>query len=583
MEQHRVERRLAAILAADVSGYSRLMGRAEAATARAMLAHREAIVPIVAGHGGRIVKTTGDGVLLEFASVVAAVECAIAVQNLMAERNASLDDEERMLFRIGINLGDILVEGDDILGDGVNIAARLESIAEPGGICLSRAAYEQCRKKVAARFIDLGEQRLKNIAEPVAVYAISFETAGAEATHALLRERTLAKSSVGRLSLLLVPFISLSGDPDHERFAAGITEVLTTDLSRELGRTAVWRPTAPLDLPRISRELGPRYVLKGAVQQRGGRIRVSVQLIDAATNEHLWTERFDKDYGDLFETQDEISGLISRALAQRIGEAELRRERREGQQSMTSHEYLTRGWSHFYRGASRENFSAARQSFAEATLHYGDTASVLAAAALINALLVLFGWSVSFAEDLKQAADLADRALAIDPKNITVLQATAFVLCAQGRATEAVPVFERTLEETPNNAGSYSNVAFALLHAGKEQGAIDLLRKAIRLSPHDPFIDLFHLNLGLANLHLGHINEAIEQLQRSVNWNPRLDFAYLMLASACALGDRMSEARAATAKALALSQDWTVTKLKAASPSWLAAIDQGLRKAGLPR
>jgi adenylate cyclase len=206
----------------------------------------------------------------------------------------------------------------------------------------------------------------------------------------------------------------------------------------------------------------------------------------------------------------------------------------------------------------------------------------LGAAALMNTFLVLFAWSESSAEHLQQAADLADRAVAIDPKNITVLQATAFVLCAQGRATEAVPILERTLEETPNNAGSYSNMAFALLHAGKEQRAIDLLRKAIRLSPQDPFIDLFYLNLGLANLRLGHINEAIEWLQRSVNRNPSLDFAYLMLASAYALCDRMGEARAATAKALALANDWTVTKLKAASPSWLSAVDQGLRKAGLP-
>ena len=315
MEQEqpvRVGRRLAAIVAADVAGYSRLMGLDEVGTARTLREHRKVTDALVAKHGGRLVKTTGDGVLLEFPSVVDAVECAVAVQAVMAQRNEGIPQDRRMLFRIGINLGDILIEGDDILGDGVNIAARLEGIAEPGGICISSSAYEQVRGKVAVEFTDLGEQTLKNIARPIRAYAVGL-SANAHQTAPL-------PSSAPRLSIVVLPFANIGGDPEQEYFVDGVTESLTTDLSRISGAFVIARNTAftfkgkAVDVKKLGRELNVRYVLEGSVQRGGNRLRVNVQLIDAETGNHLWAERFDKPVADLFDMQDEIVSRLANAL-----------------------------------------------------------------------------------------------------------------------------------------------------------------------------------------------------------------------------------------------------------------------------
>ena len=281
-------RRLAAILAVDVVGYSRLMGEDEAGTARAVREHREAARPIVAGFGGRIVKTTGDGLLLEFPSVVAAVECAIAIQKLMVERNAETREAKRIVYRIGVNLGDVLIEGDDILGDGVNIAARLEALCEPGGVMISGAAYEHIRGRIDAAFVDLGEQALKNIAQPVRVYELAIGASnGAPAQTKPTPAPAPEKSAPQRLSIVVLPFANIGDDPSHEHFVDGVTESLTTDLSRIRGSFVIGRNTAftykgkAVDLKQIGRELNVRYVLEGSVQRGGNRMRVNVQLIDA--------------------------------------------------------------------------------------------------------------------------------------------------------------------------------------------------------------------------------------------------------------------------------------------------------------
>jgi TolB-like protein len=315
MEQQqpgRVGRRLAAIVAADVAGYSRLMGLDEVDTASTLREHRKVTDALVAKHGGRIVKTTGDGVLLEFPSVVDAVECAVAVQAVMAERNQGVPEDRRMLFRIGINLGDILIEGEDILGDGVNVAARLEGIAQPGGICLSSSAYDQVRGKVPVEFSDIGEQSLKNIARPIRVYTVRLNANADRVTSPL--------SSVPRLSIVVLPFANIGGDPEQEYFVDGVTESLTTDLSRISGAFVIARNTAftfkgkPVDVKKLGRELNVRYVLEGSVQRSGNRLRVNVQLIDAETGNHLWAERFDKPVTDLFDMQDEIVSRLANTL-----------------------------------------------------------------------------------------------------------------------------------------------------------------------------------------------------------------------------------------------------------------------------
>jgi len=319
----RIGRRLAAIVAADVAGFSRLMGLDEVGTARTLREHRVVVDALVAKHGGRLVKTTGDGVLLEFPSVVDAVECAVAVQAVMAQRNEGVPVDRRMLFRIGINLGDILIEGDDILGDGVNVAARLEGIAEPGGICISSSAYEQVRGKVPVDFIDLGEQTLKNIARSVRAYAIG--------QSAKAHQNSPLAHSAPHLSIVVLPFANLGGDPEQEYFVDGVTESLTTDLSRISGAFVIARNTAftfkgkPVDAKKLGRELNVRYVLEGSVQRGGNRLRVNVQLIDAETGNHLWAERFDKPVADLFDMQDEIVSRLANALNAELIAAEARR------------------------------------------------------------------------------------------------------------------------------------------------------------------------------------------------------------------------------------------------------------------
>ena len=320
-------RRLAAILVADVVGYSRLMGEDEAGTARAVSEHRAAARPIVAGFGGRIVKTTGDGLLLEFPSVVAAVECAIALQKVMVERNAETPEPKRILYRIGVNLGDVLIDGDDIVGDGVNIAARLEGICEPGGILVSGAAFEHVRGRIEVHFDDLGEKDLKNIARPVRVYALR----PASATPKVPQPATQGPP---RLSIVVLPFANMSGEPEQEYFVDGVTESLTTDLSRIHGSFVIGRNTAftykgkHADLKQIGRDLNVRYVLEGSIQRGGNRMRVNVQLLDAESGHHLWAERFDKPLADLFDMQDEIVARLANALSVPLVAAEARRAER---------------------------------------------------------------------------------------------------------------------------------------------------------------------------------------------------------------------------------------------------------------
>src|SRR5216684_4043116 len=383
----RVGRRLAAIVAADVAGYSRLMGLDEVGTARTLREHRAVTDALVVKHGGRLVKSTGDGVLLEFPSVVDAVECAVAVQAVMAQRNEGIPQDRRMLFRIGINLGDILIEGDDILGDGVNVAARLEGIAEPGGICISSSAYEQVRGKVAVDFTDLGEQKLKNIDRPIRAYAIGL-SANAHQTAPL-------PPPAPRLSIVVLPFANIGGDPEQEYFVDGVTESLTTDLSRISGALVIARNTAftfkgkPVDVRKLGRELNVRYVLEGSVQRGGNRLRVNVQLIDVETGNHLWAERFDTPITDLFDMQDEIVSRLANTLDAELIEAEARRAERSLHPDAI--ELVFQGRSCWNKGMTAEHMAQARGFFERAlTLDPGNIEALVGTAAVDAASAAFF-------------------------------------------------------------------------------------------------------------------------------------------------------------------------------------------------
>jgi TolB-like protein/class 3 adenylate cyclase len=358
-------RRLTAIMAIDVVGYSRLMGADEAGTARAVREHREAALPSVAGRGGRIVKIMGDGLLLEFPSVVDAVECAIAIQKLMAGRNADIPESRRIIYRVGVHLGDVLIEGDDILGEGVNIAARLEGICEPGGVLISSSAHEHVVGRIEAEFVDLGEKALKNIARLVRVFALG--TGAAASTKSAPPK---AAAGAPRLSLLVLPLTNIGGDPEQDYFVDGVTESLTTDLSRIRGSFVIGRNTAftykgkAVDLKQVGRELNVRYALEGSVQRGGQRMRVNVQLIDTESGSHLWAERFDKPVADLFDMQDEIVARLANTLEAQLSAAEARRS--ECVQNPDAIDLYFQGMAWMNKGATPDNFSLARALFERA-------------------------------------------------------------------------------------------------------------------------------------------------------------------------------------------------------------------------
>jgi TolB-like protein/class 3 adenylate cyclase len=355
-------RKLAAIMAIDVVGYSRLMGEDEAGTVRAVREHRDAARPLVAGRGGHIVKTMGDGLLLDFPSVVDAVECAVAIQKLMVERNAETADSKRIVYRIGVHLGDVLIEGDDILGEGVNIAARLEGICDPGDVLISGSAHEHVRGRIEAGFVDLGERDLKNIARPVRVFAL-----GAGAAAPMPVPPSKAAPGAARLSLLVLPFANIGGELEQDYFVDGVTESLTTDLSRIRGSFVIGRNTAftykgkAVDLKQIGRELNVRYVLEGSVQRGGNRMRVNVQLIDAETGSHLWAERFDKPLADLFDMQDEIVARLAGALNAQLVAAEARRA--EQTPTPDSMDLYFQGLAWYNKGRTPDHVAQARSFF----------------------------------------------------------------------------------------------------------------------------------------------------------------------------------------------------------------------------
>jgi TolB-like protein len=582
---NRVERRLAAILAADVAGYSRLMGADEVGTARTLREHRAVTDALVSNHGGRIVKTTGDGVLLEFPSVVDAVECAVAVQAVLAERNQGFPEDRRMLYRIGINLGDILIEGDDILGDGVNVAARLEGIAEPGGICVSSSAYEQVRGKVSVDFTDLGEQTLKNIARPIRTYAVGL-SANAHQTAPL-------PPSAPRLSIVVLPFANIGGDPEQEYFVDGVTESLTTDLSRINGAFVIARNTAftfkgkAVDVKRLGRELNVRYVLEGSVQRGGNRLRVSVQLIDAETGNHLWAERFDKPIADLFDVQDEIVSRLANTLKTQIVTAEARRAETTMHPDTMDLYFL--GRASVNKGDNLENLERAR-GFFERALSL-DPANV---EALVGTALVDVAIGGSFLTDDRAArfaaAETAStKALSIAPDFAVAHLALGAVQMLTNRAAEGIAECEQALALDQNLADAHALIGWAKFLLGRGAETEAHVHEALRLSPRDIGAFRWMMFVGIAKSQLGADDEAIMWLRRSIDANRNMPYTHLSLAAALALLGRLDEARAAAKAGLALDPAFTIRRfrrqLSSDNPTYLAKrerVYEGMQLAGVP-
>ena len=480
-------RKLAAILAADVVGYSRMMGEDEAGTANLVRERREAVQPIIAEHGGRLFKTMGDGMFIEFPSVVAAVECALAMQKQMAVVNEGALEGKRVLYRIGVHLGDVLVEGEDILGDGVNIASRLEGAAEPGGVSISGAAHEHVRGRIQAEFIDLGEKALKNIGRPVRVYAVRID-AGPSG-----RALDAAPSEAGppRLSIIVLPFANIGGDPEQEYFVDGVTESLTTDLSRIRGSFVIARNTAftyrgkAFDVIKIGRELNVRYALEGSVQRSGNRMRVNAQLIDAQSGSHLWAERFERPVTDLFEMQDEIVARIANTLNAQLIAVEARRaERAPAPDSM---DLYFQGQAWVNKGVTLESMSQARSFFERALALDPANVDALAGLSQVEANLAISLSTSDKAARFAAAEAAATEALSLAPDHALAHLSFGMVLGFTNRAAQGIAEYERALALDRNLAGAHALIGQNKLFIGRAEETEAHVLEALRLSPRDPW------------------------------------------------------------------------------------------------
>jgi TolB-like protein/class 3 adenylate cyclase len=585
-------RKLAAILAADVVGYSRLAGADEERTLARLRALRSDLIdPTIALHHGRVVKRTGDGVLIEFRSVVDAVRCAIEVQHGMVERNAGLPPERRIEFRVGIHVGDVVEESDgDLMGDGVNIAARIEGIADPGGICLSEDAYRQVRDRLKEEFIDLGEKELKNIVRPVRAFTIKTGSAGpASETHVPAQD----KAGPPRLSAVVLPFANIGGDPEQEYFVDGVTESLTTDLSRISGSFVIARNTAftykgkPFDVKQIGRELNVRYVLEGSVQRSGNRLRVNVQLIHAETGTHLWAERFDKPVADLFDMQDEIVARLASQFGAQLIAAEARRA--EHSPHPDSMDLYFQGMAYLNKGGSVEQLMQAHGFFERALA--SDSGNIEALVGIASVDLLRCGIYLVNNRAIVLAVVEANltKALSSAPDHAIAHSCLGAVQAMTNRAVQGIAECERALALDRNLAGAYANIGMAKYFIGRAEETEVHINEALRLSPRDTNAHLWMALAGLAKLVLHREEEAVACLRRSIEANRNYPMTHFWLAAVLAHLGRLTEAHAEAQAGLALHPSFTIARHRAGAssdnPIYLAQrehIFDGMRKVGVP-
>lgn len=583
----RVGRRLAAIVAADVAGYSRLMGLDEVGTALALREHRKVTDALVEKHGGRLVKSTGDGVLLEFPSVVDAVECAVAVQEVMAHRNEGVPADRRMLLRIGINLGDILIEGDDILGDGVNIAARLEGISEPGGICISSSAYEQVQGKVALQFADMGEQTLKNISRPVRAFSVVASAAGVQKQ---ADRHGRPSTPPPPLSLVVLPFANIGGGSEQDHFVDGITESLTTDLSLIAGFFVIARNTAytfkgrSVDVKQVGGELNVKYVLEGSVQRGGTRLRLNAQLIDAETGTHLWAERFDKPVADLLDMQDEIVSRLANSLRAKIVDAEAQKLRTV--QNPTSTELHIQGWALVNSNTTPDAMLKAAEYFQRALAIDPDNVEALVGTATVHTIIGAAIMGADGAGSFAKAEAILNEALSRNPEHSIAHLNLGGIYMFTGRAKQGIAECERALALDRNLAAAHAFIGQAKRYLGREEETEAYVNEALRLSPRDNFAFWWMNWAGFAKFRLNEFADAAAWFRRAIESNRNYSWPHLGLAgSLVQLGD-MEAARHAVQHARALDPNISLRRLRAkmdttSDDKWERFLDS-LPQAGMP-
>ena len=596
MDAGKLPRRLAAIFSADVKGYSRLMGEDEEATVRTLTAFRKANASIIEKHGGRVVDSPGDNMLVEFPSVVEAVKCAAEIQGQLRDLNADQPPDRRMEFRIGINLGDVIADGDRIYGDGVNIAARLESLAEGGGVCVSGTVFDQVENKLALKWEFMGEQAVKNIAHPVRAYRLRMDDgAGTEKA-----AESAKREGPPRLSIFVLPLQNLSGNPDQDYFSDGITEDLITDLSRISGAFVISRSTSftykgkLVDAKQAAAELGVRYVLEGSVRRSGDQVRVNVQLIDGRTGTHVWAERFDREVGDIFALQDEVTGRIARALNLQVMEAESRRAQQGRPENLDAEDYALRGWAELFAEPMSPESNRAAQKYLEEALRLDpDSARAWTCMSFLYTRAAEMDWMPEPRDELrKRAVEAGERAVALDPGSAEAHFGLGIALQFSGQVEEALLASETAIEINRNYAPAYRGVGMALVFSGRAAEAPSWFEKAMRLSPRDPMLSVWCWNLGLAKHLLGEDGEAVVWAKKAVAASPKYHHPYFLLASIQTwLGEEDAARRALEQGCRLMPRYDTIASYRPSlalsqNETYLSQVEErhieGLRKAGMP-
>ena len=584
MAENPTQRRLAAILAADVVGYSRMMEQDEAGTlAKLKFRLKDVVEPLVAEHQGRVFKSTGDGVLVEFGSAVNAVQCAVDLQERMAAANSEQPDESQIVLRIGVNLGDVMVEGSDLFGDGVNIAARLEGLAQPGGILVSGTAYDHVRNKVKVGFEDLGAQTVKNIAEPVRTYRVQFGAVTART------RPTLALPD--RPSIAVLPFQNMSGDPEQEYFADGMVEDITTALSRFRQLFVIARNSSftykgrAVDVKQVGRELGVRYVLEGSVRKAANRVRITGQLIDAATGTHLWADRFEGDLADIFHLQDQVTESVVGAIAPKLEQAEIERANRKPTENLDAYDHYLRGMAAFHLWTSEGN-SEALVHFRHAIELDPVLASAYAAAARCYSQSVSCGWATLRAEDRAETSRLARCAVKLGRDDAFALATAGMTLAyVVGDLDDGAAFVDQALALNPNLAVAWLYGGYLKVWLGEPEAAIERLGHAMRLSPQDAQLNHAQTVNAVAHFISGRYDEAYSWAEKAgrVNQTPLTNGA---VAACAALAGRIPEAEKAVKRLRQLQPHLRIADLMdlfpLRRPEDRARWAEGLHKAGLP-
>jgi adenylate cyclase len=587
LDNRRVERRLAAILAADVAGYSRLMGADEVGTLRALKAHRrELIDPKIEEHHGRIVKTTGDGMLVEFASVVDAVQCAVEVNRGMAIRNADVPQDKRVEFRVGINVGDIIIDEQDIHGDGVNIAARLEGLADPGGICLSQASADQVRDKLDITFDDMGERELKNIARPIRIFRVSAPSIGQPT-----KFTKAALALPDKPSIAVLPFQNMSGDPEQEYFADGMVEEIITALSRVRSFFVIARNSSftykgkTIDVRQVGRELGVRYVLEGSVRKAAGTVRITAQLIDATTGNHIWSNRHTGGIDDIFDLQDSITASVVGAIQPSILLAEIERTKRKRPESLDAYDHVMRALPHVWALDPASNVTALCH-LNEAIEIEPDYPLALSLAAWCHARQIAYNWTPTHAEAKAEGLRLAKLAGDVnndDPLVLTMLCAAHSII---GDLDIASVLIEKALALDPNSAIAWQRSAFLKLFLFQPEIAIEHFERAMKLSPFDPMNFNCLIGIGQAHWVAQRYERAVSWIRKGMIERPDLVWPLRMIAACLGQLGRISEAREVVRQLLLAHPELTISKVMAITafrdPDFCLRYAEGLRKAGLP-